>query len=286
MLSKAIPGILPPMTLQESLETTKIYSVAGKISAAQSLIQSRPFRAPHHSTSDIALIGGGARPQPGEISLAHHGVLYLDELPEFKRHVLETLRQPLEDKMIRIARANYAIEYPTSFMLVASMNPCPCGYYNDPANRCICSPGEIQRYVHKLSGPLMDRIDIQVEVLPVPFEQLCQTGPAESSKCVRERITEARNKQQNRLATNNQSSATCNACLSSTEIRKFIHLDSAGMQLLEHAMKRFHLSARAFDKILKVSRTIADLDGSDTIKTTHLAEALHYRTLDKSKWGQ
>jgi magnesium chelatase family protein len=286
MLSKAIPGILPSMTLQESLETTKIYSVAGKTSSTQSLIQQRPFRAPHHSLSDIALIGGGTKPQPGEISLAHNGVLYLDELPEFKRHVLETLRQPLEDKTIRIARSQYAIEYPASFMLVASMNPCPCGYYNDPATHCVCSPGEIQRYVHKLSGPLLDRIDIQVEVLPVSFEQLCQTRQAESSQRVRERITEARYRQQCRLATDKKTTASCNACLSSTEFRKYTPLDSACLQLLEQAMKRFHLSARAFDRILKVCRTIADLEGSDTIKTAHLAEAMQYRTLDKSKWGQ
>ena len=283
MMAKCIPGILPPMSLQESLETTKIHSVAGKMDTSLSLITERPYRSPHHSISAIALIGGGNKPQPGEISLAHNGVLFLDELPEFQRHVLEVLRQPLEDRTISVSRARYNVNYPAGFMLVASMNPCPCGYYNDPSKQCVCAPGQVQKYLNKISGPLLDRIDLQVEIMPVPFEKLSDTQTSESSATIRERVKQARMRQEERFK--QLSNISCNASMSASELRVHAKPDKNGMLLLKNAMEKLHLSARAYERILKVSRTIADLDGSDTIQTEHLAEAIQYRMFDRAKWG-
>lgn len=283
MLAKRLSTIIPPLTLREALETTKIHSVAGKIDRDTSLMTRRPFRSPHHTISDVALVGGGTYPQPGEISLAHNGVLFLDELPEFKRTVLEVMRQPLEDRVITISRAKFSAEYPASFMLVASMNPCPCGYYNHPDKECVCSPGVVQKYLNKISGPLLDRIDIHVEVVPVPFEKLAEAPPAEPSQSVRERVVKAREIQAERFI--EWKEVYANAQMSSKQIRKFCMLDSAGTALLKNAMERLGLSARAYDRILKVSRTIADLEGSESIQSHHVAEAIQYRSLDRDTWA-
>ncbi len=283
MLAKRLPTIVPPLTLREALETTKIHSVAGKIDRETSLMTRRPFRSPHHTISDVALVGGGQFPQPGEISLAHNGVLFLDELPEFKRTVLEVMRQPLEDRVITISRAKSTVEYPASFMLVASMNPCPCGYYNHPEKDCVCSPGVVQKYLNKISGPLLDRIDIHVEVVPVPFDKLSGAPPSEPSEAIRERVVRARQIQEERFV--EWKEVHCNAQMTSKLIRKFCQLDEAGVALLKNAMERLGLSARAYDRILKVSRTIADLDGSEVIRPDHVAEAIQYRSLDRDSWA-
>jgi len=284
MIANCIPGILPCMTLQESLETTKIHSVAGKTDSIHALIIERPFRAPHHSISSVALIGGGSKPQPGEISLAHNGVLFLDELPEFQRSVLEVLRQPLEDRKIRISRANYTIEYPAGIMLVASMNPCPCGYYNHPDKPCVCGPGQIQKYLNRISGPLLDRIDLQMEITPVSYDKLSEKIQAECSKSIRNRVLMARQIQIERFQ--KQPDISCNARMTTKEIREFAPIDKAGQALLKMAMQRLNLSARAYDRILKVARTIADLDASEPILVQHVAESIQYRTLDRGNWGQ
>lgn len=283
MMAKRIPTILPPLTLHEALETTKIHSVAGKIDSKTSLMAQRPFRNPHHTISDVALVGGGTYPQPGEISLAHNGVLFLDELPEFKRQVLEVMRQPLEDRKICISRAKFAVEYPASFMLVAAMNPCPCGYYNHPNRDCVCSPGMIQKYLSRISGPLLDRIDMHIEIVPVPFDKLSEMAPAEPSAVIRERVISARGIQAARFS--NDEGIYCNAQMSSKMLRKYCAVDEAGQQLLKAAMARMNLSARAYDRILKVARTIADLAGSESVQTEHLAEAINYRNLDKEGWA-
>ncbi|HDP55516.1 MAG TPA: ATP-binding protein [Bacteroidetes bacterium] len=283
MLAKRLPTIIPPLTLREALETTKIHSVAGKIDRDTSLMTRRPFRSPHHTISDVALVGGGTYPQPGEISLAHNGVLFLDELPEFKRTVLEVMRQPLEDRLITISRAKFSVEYPASFMLVASMNPCPCGYYNHPDKDCVCSPGVVQKYLNKISGPLLDRIDIHVEVVPVPFDKLAEAPPTEPSVSIRERVVKAREIQAERFI--EWKGVYANAQMSSKLIRKFCVLDEAGNALLKNAMERLGLSARAYDRILKVSRTIADLEASENIKPEHVAEAIQYRSLDRDTWA-
>lgn len=282
MMAKRLPTILPPFTLHEALETTKIHSVAGKLDGNTSLIARRPFRSPHHTISDVALVGGGTFPQPGEISLAHNGVLFLDELPEFKRSVLEVLRQPLEDRKISISRAKFAIDYPASFMLVASMNPCPCGYYNHPTKECVCAPGVVQKYLSRISGPLLDRIDIHVEIVPVPFERLSDRRPAESSAAIRERVVQARQVQERRFK--DVDGVYCNAQMSSKQLRTFAIPDEEGMNLLKQAMTRLTLSARAYDRILKVARTIADLDASEVIHAQHVAEAIGYRSLDREGW--
>jgi magnesium chelatase family protein len=283
MISKRIPTILPPLTLQEALETTKIHSVAGKTEKFASLVTKRPFRSPHHTISDVALVGGGQFPQPGEISLAHNGVLFLDELPEFKRTVLEVMRQPLEDRKITISRAKFSVEYPASFMLVASMNPCPCGYYNHPDRECVCSSGTVQKYLNKISGPLLDRIDIHIEVVPVPFAKLTETSPGETSENVRTRVIDARNIQEERFK--EHKGIHNNAQMTSKLMRMYCKIDENGGILLKNAMQRLGLSARAYDRILKVSRTIADLDACESIKSEHLAEAIHYRSLDRDSWG-
>lgn len=283
MLAKRLPGILPPPTLKEALETTKIHSVAGKLGKNASLLPVRPFRSPHHTISDVALVGGGSFPQPGEISLAHNGVLFLDELPEFKRTVLEVLRQPLEDRVMTVSRAKFSVQYPASFMLVASMNPCPCGYYNHPEKECVCPAGVVQKYLNRISGPLLDRIDIQVEVTPVPFKELSELRPAEKSAEIRERVIRAREIQAERYKTFD--GIYCNAQINTKLLREFCQIDSAGSLLLKTAMEKLDLSARAYDRILKVSRTIADLDGKPSILPEHLAEAIHYRSLDRETWG-
>jgi len=283
MLAKRIPTIIPPLTLHEALETTKIHSVAGKIDGETSLMTRRPFRSPHHTISDVALVGGGGFPQPGEISLAHNGVLFLDELPEFQRSVLEVMRQPLEDRVITISRAKFTVEYPASFMLISSMNPCPCGYYNHPEKECVCAPGNIQRYLNKISGPLLDRIDIHIEVVPVSYDELSEVKPAESSEDIRNRVIAAREKQSERFKDHKE--VHCNAQMSSKMIREHCEIDTAGKALLKKAMEKLGLSARAYDRILKVSRTIADLEGKEKIQSYHLAEAIQYRSLDRSGWG-
>ncbi len=283
MLAKRIPTIIPPLTLHEALETTKIHSVAGKIDGDTSLMTRRPYRSPHHTISDVALVGGGGYPQPGEISLAHNGVLFLDELPEFQRSVLEVMRQPLEDRIITISRAKFTVEYPASFMLISSMNPCPCGYYNHPEKECVCAPGNIQRYLNKISGPLLDRIDIHVEVVPVSYDELSEVKPAESSEEIRDRVIKARERQSQRFDGKDQ--IHCNAQMSSRMIREHCEIDSAGKTLLKKAMEKLGLSARAYDRILKVARTIADLEGKENIQAYHLAEAIQYRSLDRSGWG-
>ena len=283
MLAKRLPGILPPLNLHEALETTKIHSVAGKISKDTSLMVTRPYIAPHHTISDVALVGGGAFPQPGSISLAHNGVLFLDELPEFKRQVLEVMRQPLEDRIITISRAKFSVEYPASFMLVASMNPCPCGYYNHPEKECVCTAGIVQKYLNKISGPLLDRIDIHIEVVPVPFRKLSDLRPAENSSTIRQRVIAARKIQQNRFK--DAKNIYANTQMSSRQIREHCRIDESGQMLLKNAMEKLGLSARAYDRILKVSRTIADLEASENIKTEHLAEAIQYRSLDRENWG-
>lgn len=283
MMAKCLPGILPPLSLGESLETTKIHSVAGKLSKNSSLISTRPFRSPHHTISQVAMVGGGSNPQPGEISLAHHGVLFLDELPEFNRSVLEVLRQPLEDRHISISRAKYSLDYPASFMLVASMNPCPCGYYNHPTRACVCNPGQVQRYLNRISGPLLDRIDLQIEIVPVPFEKMAERTQAESSATIRERVIQARKIQAERFA--NHPGIYCNAQMESKLLHLYAQPDERGLSVLRTAMTRLNLSARAYDRILKVARTIADLDNSPGITSVHLAEAISYRNLDRESWG-
>lgn len=283
MLAKRIPTILPPLSLQEALETTKIHSVAGNIDSNTSLISQRPFRSPHHTISDVALVGGGTFPQPGEISLAHNGVLFMDELPEFKRTVLEVMRQPLEDRKICISRAKFAIEFPASFMLIAAMNPCPCGYYNHPDRDCVCGPGVVQKYLSRISGPLLDRIDIHIEIIPVPFEKLSEMKDSESSTDVRDRVIKARQIQELRFK--DVEGVYCNAQMSSKQMRLFAQIDKAGSELLKNAMQRLNLSARAYDRIIKVARTIADLDESPTILSNHLAEAINYRNLDREGWA-
>lgn len=283
MLAKRIPTILPPLSLQEALETTKIHSVAGNIDSNTSLISQRPFRSPHHTISDVALVGGGTFPQPGEISLAHNGVLFMDELPEFKRTVLEVMRQPLEDRKICISRAKFAIEYPSSFMLVAAMNPCPCGYYNHPDRDCVCAGGVVQKYLSRISGPLLDRIDIHIEIIPVPFEKLSEMGESESSEKVRERVMKARQIQEVRFA--EIEGVHSNAQMSSKQMKAFAEIDKAGSELLKNAMQRLNLSARAYDRIIKVARTIADLDDAENILSNHIAEAINYRNLDREGWA-
>ncbi|MBS3774381.1 MAG: YifB family Mg chelatase-like AAA ATPase [Bacteroidales bacterium] len=283
MLAKRLPTIIPPLTLHEALETTKIHSVAGNMDPESSLMTRRPFRTPHHTSSDVALVGGGSYPQPGEISLAHNGVLFLDELPEFPRSVLEVMRQPLEDRVITISRAKFTVEYPASFMLVASMNPCPCGYYNHPDKECVCTPGNIQRYMNKISGPLLDRIDIHIEVVPVSYEELSDVKPAESSDEIRQRVNASRERQAQRFEKHNN--IYSNAQMHSKMIRQYCEIDSAGKNLLKRAMDNVGLSARAYDRILKVSRTIADLEDSEAIQAHHLAEAINYRSLDRENWG-
>lgn len=283
MLAKRLPTILPPLSLQEALETTKIHSVAGQLSVMDALMTERPFRSPHHSISDVALVGGGANPQPGEISLAHNGVLFLDELPEFKRAVLEVMRQPLEDRKVTISRSRLTVEYPASFMLVASMNPCPCGFYNHPEKECTCSPGVVQKYLSKISGPLMDRIDLHVEVTPVNFNELSSLKPAEKSIEIRKRVIEARALQDIRFIGHTE--LYYNAQMSPNMVRKICQVNEEGRTLIKQAMEKLNLSARAYDRILKVSRTIADLAGSTGIELEHLAEAIHYRSLDRDHWA-
>ncbi|MBO6233924.1 MAG: ATP-binding protein, partial [Prevotella sp.] len=322
MMAKRLPSILPPLSLAESLETTKIYSVAGKMAPGQSLISQRPFRSPHHTITQTALVGGGTNPSPGEISLAHNGVLFADELPEFNKQTLEVLRQPLEDRKITIARAKYTTDYPCSFMFVASANPCPCGYYGDPTHDCICTPGQRARYMSKISGPLMDRIDIQCEITPVPFKDLSQVKEGEPSSAIRERVIRARKIQEERFANetlrydtrasslrygasssydtaqaptirpagydngNGKERIHCNAQMTEKMIHKYAKPDEEGMEMLRKAMERFSLSARAYSRILKVARTIADLDGSEQVKSQHIAEAIGYRMLDRGDWAE
>lgn len=283
MLAKRLPSILPPLSLQEALETTKIHSVAGKLGKNGSLMAQRPFRSPHHTISDVALVGGGGNPQPGEISLAHNGVLFLDELPEFKRAVLEVMRQPLEERKVTISRAKISVEYPANFMLIASMNPCPCGYYNHPEKECVCGPGIVQRYLNKVSGPLLDRIDLHVEVTPVKFDEMTSTRKTESSQSIRERVIRGREKQAERFKDNPE--VFCNAMMPSHQVKEVCQISEAGKSLLKTAMERLGLSARAYDRILKVARTIADISGSDPIKVEHLAEAIQYRSLDREGWA-
>lgn len=284
MLARRLPSILPPMTVEESLETTKIHSVAGKLSRNCSLITTRPFRAPHHTISDIALIGGGAYPHPGEISLATNGILFLDELPEFQRSVLEVMRQPLEDRKITINRARYCVDYPANFMLIASMNPCPCGYYNHPTKECSCTESAVQHYLSKISGPLLDRIDIHIEVVPVELDKITGTQETEPSCRVRERVIAARNFQTERFR--DYPSIHCNAQMNPALLKKFCPLNAKCLSLLKMAMEKFSLSARAYDRIIKLSRTIADLADSATILPQHIAEAIQYRSLDRDTWGR
>lgn len=284
MLAKRLPSILPPLTLSEALETTKIHSVAGKMSRYSSLISVRPFRAPHHTISDVALVGGGTHPQPGEISLAHNGVLFLDELPEYKRQVLEVMRQPLEDRYVTIARSKYTVEFPASFMFIAAMNPCPCGNYNHPKLACTCSQEMVQKYLNKISGPLMDRIDLHVEVAPLSTDELAAAPSGESSSQIRERVINARRIQDARFADN--AAIHCNAQMNSKLLRQHCALDTAGTAVLKSAMDRLGLSARAYDRILKVSRTIADLEGCENINAGHLSEAINFRSLDRDNWGK
>ena len=284
MLAKRLPTILPPLSLQESLETTKIHSVAGKMGARSALVTSRPFRAPHHTISDVALVGGGSNPQPGEISLAHNGVLFLDELPEFKRTVLEVLRQPVEDRVITISRARFSVDYPSSFMLVAAMNPCPCGYYNHPDTECVCGPGIVQKYLSRISGPLMDRIDLHVEVIPVPIDELSRMESGKPSVDIREGVIRARKVQEDRYR--EDAGIHCNAQMQPRHLRDHCRIDESGRLMLNRAMERLNLSARAYDRILKVSRTIADMEGEESILPEHLAEAINYRSLDRERWGE
>jgi magnesium chelatase family protein len=283
MLAKRLPSILPPLNIQEALETTKIHSVAGKLVRESSLVSVRPFRSPHHTISDVALVGGGGYPQPGEISLAHNGVLFLDELPEFKRTVLEVLRQPLEERLVTISRAKSTVEYPASFMLVAAMNPCPCGFYNHPDKACVCAPGIVQKYLNRISGPLLDRIDIHVEVTPVPFKELSSAKKGEISSEIRERVVVARKIQEERYK--DSKGIYCNAQMNTKMLQSICEIDDAGQLLLKNAMEKLSLSARAYDRILKVARTIADLDSSADIKTEHLAEAINFRSLDRDNWA-
>lgn len=283
MLAKRLPTILPPLTLREALETTKIHSVAGKLPNNSTLISKRPFRTPHHTISDIALVGGGSNPQPGEISLAHNGILFLDELPEFKRAVLEVLRQPIEDRKIAVSRARITIEFPANFMLIASMNPCPCGYYTHPDKECTCAPGSVQKYLNRISGPLLDRIDLHVEVTPASFTELSGIKNSESSSEIRRRVVDARNIQEERFR--NVEEVYCNSMITSNMLNEYCKIDNASRNLLKTAMSRLNLSARAYDRILKVSRTIADLDLNNDIKSEHIAEAIQYRSLDREGWA-
>jgi len=283
MLAKRLPSILPPLSLSEALETTKIHSVAGKLAAADALVSVRPFRSPHHTVSDVALVGGGGNPQPGEISLAHNGVLFLDELPEFKRTVLEVMRQPLEERKVTISRAKMSVDYPSSFMLVASMNPCPCGYYNHPDRQCVCGPGIVQKYLSKISGPLLDRIDLHVEVTPVNFTELSSERISEKSEVIRERVIKAREIQQKRFT--EKPDLHCNAQMESKMVRQVCKISETGQILLKKAMEKLGLSARAYDRILKVARTIADLAGTEDIQIEHLAEAIQFRSLDREGWA-
>lgn len=284
MMAKRLPGILPPLSLAESLETTQIHSVAGKLAADTSLISQRPFRAPHHTISQVALVGGGTSPQPGEISLAHNGVLFADELPEFNKATLEVLRQPLEDRKITIARAKYTVEFPCSFMFVASANPCPCGYYGDPTHHCVCTPSQRHRYMSKISGPLMDRVDIQCEILPVPFNDISQARQGEKSEVIRQRVINARKVQEERFK--DFKGIHCNAQMTENMIHQFAEPDQAGIEMLRMAMEKFSLSARAYNRILKVARTIADLEASEKVQVQHLAEAISYRNLDRGDWAE
>ena len=283
MLAKRLPTILPPLSLQEALETTKIHSVAGKLPEHATLISKRPYRSPHHTISDVALVGGGGNPQPGEISLAHNGVLFLDELPEFKRTVLEVMRQPMEERKVTISRAKVALDFPASFMLIASMNPCPCGFFNHPEKECTCGPGIVQKYLNKISGPLLDRIDLHVEVTPVAFSELSSTQEFEKSEKIRERVIKAREIQTERYK--NSEGVYANAQMSSKQLKEICTISKAGETLLKAAMEKLNLSARAYDRILKVSRTIADLDMSENIQPQHLAEAIQYRSLDREGWA-
>lgn len=282
MLAKRLPTILPPLTLNEALETTKIHSVAGKLDRETALMTVRPFRSPHHTISDVALVGGGGNPQPGEISLSHNGVLFLDELPEFKRSVLEVMRQPMEERRVTISRAKVSIDYPANFMLIASMNPCPCGYYNHPEKECICGPGIVQRYLSKVSGPLLDRIDLHVEVVPVSFDEMTGRRKSEPSETIRERVVKAREVQTRRFK---GQSIYCNAMMPSNKVKEICAVSDSGNALLKTAMERIGLSARAYDRVLKVSRTIADLSGEEAIGVEHLAEAIQYRSLDRDGWA-
>lgn len=284
MMAKRLPTILPPLTLSESLETTQIHSVAGKLGAGTSLIAQRPFRSPHHTISEVALVGGGSTPQPGEITLAHNGVLFCDELPEFSKTTLEVLRQPLEDRKITISRAKYTIEYHCNFMFIASMNPCPCGYYGDPTHTCVCTPGQIQRYMNKISGPLLDRIDIQCEITPVPFKDISRTKPGEPSADIRQRVLKARAIQTERFQ--NHKGIYCNAQMTERMIHQYAEPNQDGVEMLRVAMERMSLSARAYSRILKVARTIADLSASPEVLTEHLAEAISYRNLDRGDWAE
>lgn len=283
MLARRLPSILPPLHLQEALETTKIHSVAGKLRKHNGLVTVRPFRAPHHTISDVALVGGGSWPQPGEISLAHNGVLFLDELPEFKRSVLEVMRQPMEERRVTISRARFSIDYPASFMLIASMNPCPCGFYNHPDKKCVCAQGVVQKYLNKISGPLIDRFDIHIEVTPVPYRELSLTSQSEKSHEIRDRVIKARKIQEERFK--DIPGVYCNAHMNSRELRQFCKTNMAGSAILKNAMEKLGLSARAYDRILKVSRTIADLDGSQSIEAHHMSEAIHFRSLDRKNWA-
>jgi magnesium chelatase family protein len=283
MLAKRLPTILPPLSLQEALETTKIHSVAGKLPENATLVSRRPFRSPHHTISDVALVGGGGIPQPGEISLAHNGVLFLDELPEFKRTVLEVMRQPMEERRVTISRARIAVDFPASFMLIASMNPCPCGFYNHPERQCSCPPGTVQKYLNRISGPLLDRIDLHVEVTPVAFHELSSMKAQESSSIIRQRVIAAREVQVKRFQA--YEGIYCNAQMSSKLLKEICIINVTGQNLLRSAMEKLNLSARAYDRILKVSRTIADLSQSDEIRTEHLAEAIQYRSLDREGWS-
>ncbi len=284
MIAKRLPSILPPLSLAESLETTQIHSVAGKLASGVSLISQRPFRAPHHTVSEVALVGGGVNPMPGEISLAHNGVLFLDELTEFHKSTLEVLRQPLEDRRITVSRAKYAIEYPCSFMFVASMNPCPCGFHGDPRHQCMCTPGQIQRYMSKISGPLMDRIDLQIEVTPVDFDDISRKERGESSESIRQRVVRARDIQEKRFA--NLPGVYCNAQMSEKMIYEYASPDNEGLSRLHSAMEKLSLSARAYTRILKVARTIADLEGVENVLSSHIAEAISYRNLDRGDWAE
>lgn len=284
MMAKRLPSILPPLTLAESLETTQIHSVAGKLPSGTSLISQRPFRSPHHTVSQVAMTGGTNKAQPGEVSLAHNGVLFLDELPEFNKSTLEVLRQPLEDRKITISRARYTVEYPCSFMFVASMNPCPCGYYGDPTHHCVCTPGQIGRYLSKISGPLLDRIDLHVEVPVVPFSQLSQMQPGESSSVIRERVIKARHIQEQRYS--EYKGIYCNAQMTERMIHLFAEPDERSLSMLRTAMERLSLSARAYSRILKVARTVADLEGSEKVQSHHIAEAIGYRNLDRGDWAE
>lgn len=287
MLAKRLPTILPPLSLEEALETTKIHSVVGRINASKGLVSSRPFRKPHHTISDVALVGGGSYPQPGEISLAHNGVLFLDELPEYKRTVLEVMRQPMEDRMVTISRAKLTVDYPAGFMLIAAMNPCPCGYHNHPERDCSCGSGVVQRYLNKVSGPLMDRIDLHIEVTPVSYEELRNDVPRETSSDIRERVVKARKIQSVRFknvqAIEREHQTHCNAEMNSKQVREFCKLNESSAQILRSAMNKLGFSARAYDRILKVARTIADLDGSENIEAAHIAEAVQYRSLDRKE---